>query len=80
MIAVKRIVGDYRDKSVDEARQPEMDLNKELQLLQTNNDGSYNEDVKIVKITEVPISSTTIAFMILYNDKRLDIEKKVIKK
>ena len=76
MIAVKRIVGDYRDKSVDEARQPEMDLNKELQLLQTNNDGSYNEDVKIVKITEVPISSTTIAFMILYNDKRLDILKK----
>lgn len=73
MKLVKRIVVDIRDRNMTDA-DADMLVNKELIALQTNQEGHRNPNVIVKDIKEVTKDSGIMVFIVLYEDKGLDIK------
>ena len=74
MKLVKRIISDIRDPRMTD-READMMVNRELIELQSNQDGTRNPDIIIKEIKEVNKDSGIMVFVVLYEDKGLDIKE-----
>jgi len=72
MIQVKRIVADIRGPGQSE-NEAEYTVNEELMRLQQAKDGKLNKDIEIRDIHEVTKTSGAQVFLVIYNDKSLDL-------
>jgi len=75
MILIKRIVADIRGPDQGDS-EVEMMVNQELIALQTNQDKTKAEHIKVLDITEITKDSGIQNFVVKYDDTSLDIKKK----
>ena len=73
MKLIKRIIADIRGPGMTD-QEADMMVNKELIELQTNQDGSRNPNIIIKEIKEVTKDSGIMVFVVMYEDKGLDIK------
>ena len=74
MIQVKRIVADIRGPGQSE-NEAEYMVNEELMNLQQAKNGGINIDIEIRDIHEITKTSGAQVFLVIYNDKSLDLSK-----
>ncbi len=73
MILIKRIVADIRGPDQGDS-EVEMMVNEKLIEIQTDNLGNIRKDIVIVDVKEVTKDSGIQNFVVIYNDKSLDIK------
>lgn len=75
MKLIKRIKADIRDPRSSEQTADNM-VNEALIALQSNEDGTRNDNIEVIDIKEITKDSGIMVFLVLYNDKGLDIPNK----
>jgi len=73
MKLIKRIVADIRGPGITDS-EVDMMVNKDLIELQSNDQGERNPNVKIIEIQEIIKDSGILVFVVLYEDKGLDVK------
>ena len=73
MKLIKRIIADIRGPGMTD-KEADMMVNKELIDLQTNQDGTCNPNIVINDINEVTKDSGIMVFIVMYDDKGLDVK------